>query len=262
MPNTGLSQRRSIDLNADAGESYGSWRMGRDDELFEHLTSVNLACGFHAGDPLVMLDAIDLASRLGVAIGAHPGYPDLVGFGRRALAMSSAELHAAVVYQVGVLDSMLRAKGKKLHHVKAHGALYLQATADLETARTVARAVSDVAPAAPFVGLGGPGGEKTRAAAREFGLRYVEEAFPDRGYDPAGRLLPRDHPGALVLDPAEAGERAVSMVSQGRVQAVDGTWAEITADTLCIHGDNLQSVEIAWAVRSALAASGVEVAAF
>lgn len=252
----------SIDINADAGESFGAWRMGQDEALFAHLTSVNLACGFHAGDPVTMLKAIDQATRLGVAIGAHPGYPDLVGFGRRALAMSGSELYAAVVYQVGALESMLRARGQALHHVKAHGALYLQMTRDELTALTVARAVRDVAPDAPLVVLGGPGGDKMRSAAREFGLRHVDEAFPDRGYEPSGHLVPRAHEQALVLEPALAAERAVSMATEGRVRAVDGSWAEINADTLCIHGDNAESVQIAAAVRAALLASGLKVAAF
>lgn len=251
-----------MDLNADAGESFGPWKMGQDEELFPELTSVNLACGFHAGDPVVMLAAIERASRLGIAMGAHPGYPDLVGFGRRALAMSSEELYAAVVYQVGALDSMLRSTGQRLHHVKAHGALYLQMTRDEDVARVVAKAVGDVAPETPLVVLGGPGGEKMRVAAREHGLRHVDEAFPDRGYEPSGHLLPRSHPSALVLDPALAAERAVSMATEGRVRTLDGSWAEITAETLCIHGDNQQSVEIARAVRTALEANGVTVAPF
>lgn len=252
----------SIDINADAGESFGAWRMGQDEALFAHLTSVNLACGFHAGDPVTMLNAIDHANGLGVAIGAHPGYPDLVGFGRRALAMSQSELYASVVYQVGALDSMLRARGQALHHVKAHGALYLQMTRNPQTAQTVARAVRDVAPDAPLVVLGGPGGETMRAAAREFGLSHVNEAFPDRGYEPTGHLLPRAHEHALVLDPALAAERAVTMATEARVRAVDGSWAELSAETLCIHGDNQESVEIAAAVRAALVASGVRVTAF
>jgi len=251
-----------IDLNADAGESFGPWSMGRDEELFKELTSVNLACGFHAGDPVVMLEAIARAAQLGVAVGAHPGYPDLVGFGRRHLAMSGEELYAAVVYQVGALRTMLQMQGLRLHHVKAHGALYLQMTRDDTTARAVAKAVSAAAPEAPLVVLGGPGGEKMRAAAQEYGLRYVNEAFPDRGYASSGHLLPRSHEAALVLDAARAAERAVAMVREGRVEAWDGGWAEIEAETLCIHGDNAEAVEIAGAVRRALEASGVKVRAF
>jgi UPF0271 protein len=251
-----------VDINADAGESFGPWVMGRDEELFAHLTSVNLACGFHAGDPKVMLESIDRAARLGVAVGAHPGYPDLVGFGRRALAMSSDELYAAVVYQVGALKAMLEMRGLRLHHVKAHGALYLRMMRDEDTARAVARAVRDVAPEAPVVVLGGPGGAIMRAAAEEHGLGYVNEAFPDRGYAATGHLLPRSHWAALVLDPERAAQRAVTMVLEKRVEAWDGGWAEVEADTLCIHGDNAESVDIAAAVRRALEASGVRVQAF
>lgn len=256
------SNRHYIDLNADAGESFGHWRLGQDDALFPQLTSVNLACGFHAGDPLVMLESIDRAARLSVAIGAHPGYPDLVGFGRRALAMSSEELCAAVIYQVGALKSMLEANGRHLHHVKTHGALYLQMTRDDMAAKAVAKAVSIVSPEAPLVVLGGPAGAKMRSAALEHGVKVVNEAFPDRSYDAEGYLLPRSHPNALILDADLAAQRAVTMAKEGRVAAFGGGVAELDADTLCIHGDNLESVEIARAVRRALESSGVQLQAF
>ncbi len=254
--------RGTLDLNADAGESFGPWVMGDDEALFRELTSVNLACGFHAGDPSRMLEAIARAERLGVAVGAHPGYPDLVGFGRRFLAMSAAELHAAVVYQVGALRAMLEARGMRLHHVKAHGALYLQMARDDATATAVARAVSHVAPEAPLVVLGGPGGDKMRAAAAACGVRSVDEAFPDRAYDSAGNLVPRSHPRSLIRDPEAAAERAVAMVTLGRVEALDGSQASIRAETLCVHGDNPEAVQIAAAVRRGLAANGVELRAF
>lgn len=256
------SSRRFIDLNADAGESFGHWKLGQDQALFGELTSVNLACGFHAGDPLVMLEAIDLAARSQVAIGAHPGYPDLAGFGRRYLAMSGEELCAAVIYQVGALKAMLEAKGMRLHHVKAHGALYLQMTRDDEAARAVAKAVSIVAPEAPLVVLGGPAGSKMRAAANEHGIEFVNEAFPDRSYDAEGYLLPRSHPKALVLDAGLAAERAVNMATEGRVSAYGGGSAELDVDTLCVHGDNAEAVAIAAAVRTALESGGVQLRPF
>lgn len=257
-----LGDNHYIDLNADAGESFGHWKIGQDDALFSELTSVNLACGFHAGDPLVMLETIDLAVRKHVAIGAHPGYPDLVGFGRRHLDMSSEELCAAVIYQVGALKAMLNAKGMRLHHVKAHGALYLHMTSSDDTARAVANAVSIVAPEVPLVVLGGPGGSKMRAAALEYGLSFVNEAFPDRSYDVGGYLLPRSHPNALVLNADLAAERAVTMVKEGQVVAFGGGTADLDVDTLCVHGDNAESVEIAAAIRKALESSGVQLRAF
>lgn len=250
------------DLNADAGESFGPWKLGQDEALFGELTSVNLACGFHAGDPLVMLESIERASRLGVAIGAHPGFPDLVGFGRRNLEMRSDELYAAVIYQVGALQSMLNSQGLKLHHVKAHGALYLQMARDETAARAVARAVSTVAPDAPLVVQGGPGGNKMRAAALEHGLKVANEAFPDRAYDTAGHLVPRSHPNALILDPNLAAERAVTMVKEGWVSALGGGSAEVEVDTLCVHGDNPEAVEIATSIRRALESNGVQLRAF
>lgn len=255
-------RKQHIDLNADAGESFGHWKLGQDEELFRELTSVNLACGFHAGDPLVMLDAIERAARLGVAVGAHPGYPDLVGFGRRYLAMSSDELYASVVYQVGALKANLEARGMSLHHVKAHGALYLQMARDDEVAMTVAKAVGVIAPEAPLVVLGGPGGDKMRAAALKYGLEVANEGFPDRAYDLEGYLLPRSHPNALVLDADIASKRAVAMTKEGSVTAFEGGTTELEVDTLCIHGDNAESVAIATAVRKELEAGGISLRAF
>lgn len=226
------------------------------------LTSVNLACGFHAGDPLVIMKAIARGARHHVAIGAHPGYPDLVGFGRRYLAMNSDEVCAAVMYQIGALKAMLEAEGMPLHHVKAHGALYLQMTRDDATASAVAKAVSRVAPDAPLVVLGGPGGNKMRAAALEYGLTVINEAFPDRSYDADGFLLPRSHPSALILDAEFAAERAVAMVTEGRVAAHGGGTAAMDVETLCIHGDNAESVDIASAVRKAVEAANVRLRAF
>lgn len=176
--------------------------------------------------------------------------------------MSSEELCAAVIYQVGALKSMLEAKEMYLHHVKAHGALYLQMTRDDAVAKAVAKAVSIVAPEAPLVVLGGPGGARMRSAALEYGLKVVNEAFPDRSYDAEGYLLPRSHPNALILEAEFAAERAVAMVKEGRVAAFGGGVAELDVDTLCVHGDNPESVEIAAAVREALEADGVQLRAF
>lgn len=252
----------TVDLNADAGESFGPWRMGRDEEVFKEITSVNLACGFHAGDPLVMLRGIERAAELGVAVGAHPGFPDLGGFGRRDMSLADDELLALVAYQVGALASMLAAHGLKLHHVKAHGALYLQMAAKRTTADVVARAVAKVAPGVPLVVLGGPGGDHMRAAAEASGVPFVNEAFPDRAYDARGHLVPRSQPGALILDAATAAKRAVRMVKEGSVAALGGGNAKVEADTLCVHGDNEEALGIARALRSALEAAGVQIRAY
>ncbi|AEB12907.1 LamB/YcsF family protein [Marinithermus hydrothermalis] len=248
-----------VDLNADAGESFGAWRMGQDEALFPLLTSVNLACGFHAGDPRTMLRAVRLAKSHGVRVGAHPGFPDLVGFGRRDLDASPEEVYADVLYQIGALAAFLRLEGMPLHHVKPHGALYLRMARDPEIARAVAQAVKDYDPELPLVLLGGTAMEE---AARAVGARYVREAFPDRAYLSNGQLAPRRMEGALVHDPKRAAERAVQMVVEGKVKALDGGWVEVKAETLCIHGDNPESVAIARAVREALLAAGVEVRPF
>ncbi len=250
---------RTIDLNADAGESFGRWQLGHDEELFPLLSSVNLATGFHAGDPRVMLRSVRLAKRHGVAVGAHPGFPDLVGFGRRDLAASPEEAYTDVLYQIGALSAFLRLEGLPLHHVKPHGALYLRMLRDEALARAVAQAVKDYDPDLPLVLLGGTPMEE---AAKAVGVRYVREAFPDRAYLSDGRLAPRSMEGALIRDPKEAARRAVQMVLEGEIEALDGGRVKVEAETLCVHGDNPEAVAIARAVREALIEHGVEIKAF
>ena len=250
---------RTIDLNADAGESFGRWQLGHDEELFPLLSSVNLATGFHAGDPRVMLRSVRLAKRHGVAVGAHPGFPDLVGFGRRDLAASPEEAYTDVLYQIGALSAFLRLEGLPLHHVKPHGALYLRMLRDEALARAVAQAVKDYDPDLPLVLLGGTPMEE---AAKAVGVRYVREAFPDRAYLSDGRLAPRSMEGALIRDPKQAARRAVQMVLEGEIEALDGGRVKVEAETLCVHGDNPEAVAIARAVREALVEHGVEIKAF
>ncbi|MDZ7802220.1 MAG: 5-oxoprolinase subunit PxpA [Trueperaceae bacterium] len=250
-----------VDLNADAGESFGAWPMGADTRLFPALSSVNVACGFHAGDPATMLRTVRLAREHGVAIGAHPGYPDLVGFGRRDMAVDPEQVHADVLYQLGALSGILRAEGLALHHVKPHGALHHRVTQDEAAADAVARAIRDVSADVPFVVLGGPGGTVMQQAAQAHGLRTIREAFPDRAYLASGTLAPRTMPGALVHDPDEVAARAVAMVTRGEVPAVDGGSTRVEAETLCIHGDGPRAPDIAAAVREALEGAGVEVRA-
>ncbi len=251
-----------VDLNADAGESYGSWRMGMDERLFPLMTSVNLACGFHAGDPVTILAAVRHAVGAGVAVGAHPGFADLIGFGRRDLAASPDEVYADVLYQVGALRAIIEVEGATLHHVKPHGALYLRMARDPEIAGAVASAVRDVAPGLPLVVLAGAGGTVMRDAAERAGLPTAAEAFPDRAYLASGALASRATLGAVLRDPQVAARRAVRMVVERRVETIDGDDIELEPETLCVHGDNLESVEIATAVRAALEDAGVEVRAF
>jgi 5-oxoprolinase (ATP-hydrolysing) subunit A len=248
---------RSIDLNADVGESFGPWPMGADEELIPLVSSVNVACGAHAGDPVTMLRTVRLAARHGVAVGAHPGYPDLAGFGRRDLAMSAAELEGSLLVQVGGLVAVARVAGTAVRHVKPHGALYNRAATDADLATTVAAAVHELDPGLALVGLAG---SASIAAGRAAGLRVLEEAFADRAYEPDGTLRSRRLPGAL-LSAEDAAAQTVSIAREGRVRTTDGSWLEVRADTICIHGDSPGAVEIATAVRAALAGAGVVVAA-
>ncbi|HEX7005055.1 MAG TPA: 5-oxoprolinase subunit PxpA [Trueperaceae bacterium] len=246
--------RHSIDLNADAGESYGPWPMGRDEELFPLVTSVNLACGFHAGDPLTIQRSVRLAYEHGTAVGAHPGFPDRVGFGRREMKTSAEEAHADVLYQLGALSAFA-----ELHHVKPHGALYMQMGRDEGLCRAVAAAVKAFAEELPLVVLAGSSME---AWARAEGVRTVAEAFPDRGYLASGLLASRALPGSLIRSPEAAAARALAMTRGEPFETLDGARVRLEAETLCIHGDNPEAVEIARAVREALEEAGVEVAAF
>lgn len=245
-----------IDLNADAGESFGNWKLGRDEELFPLISSVNVACGFHAGDPMTIRHTLKLAQQTGVAVGAHPGFPDLVGFGRRELAATPDEVYADVLYQVGALCAFLKVAQMPLHHLKAHGALYNLATKDPETARAIAQAVKDYDPQLPLVVLPHT---PLEAEAQKLGLRTIAEAFPERGYSRDGRLAPRGTAGAWIHSPAEAARRAVQMVVRGEVEAVDGGMVPVRTQTLCIHGDNPSAVEIARAIREALQAEGITI---
>ncbi|RTH98608.1 hypothetical protein CSW29_09470 [Thermus scotoductus] len=248
-----------VDLNVDAGESYGTFTYGHDREIFPLVTSVNLACGFHGGSPTRIREAVALAKAHGVAVGAHPGFPDLVGFGRRDMALSPEEVYADVLYQIGALYAFLKTEGLSLHHVKPHGALYLRACRDRETARAIAEAVKAFDPEVPLVVLPGTVYEEE---ARRTGLRVVLEAFPERAYLRNGQLAPRSLPGSWISDPKEAARRALRMVLERKVEALDGGEVEVKAETLCIHGDNPNAPEVARAVRRALEEAGIEVKPF
>jgi len=248
-----------IDMNIDAGESYGAWSMGDDAGTFPYATSVNLACGFHGGDPASMFAAARLAMEYGLAIGAHPGLPDLVGFGRRRLDVTPDQAYNDVVYQIGALQGILGVLGGTLHHVKLHGAFSTHVAVDPAVADGVLRAVHDVDPALPLICTAGSQLERSAAA---IGHPSVAEAFPERGYAPDGQLAKRGTPGAVITDVDEAARRAVRMAVEGKVDAIDGTPVSFDARTLCIHGDNPHAGRIAAAVRGALEAAGVELAAF
>lgn len=248
-----------IDLNADLGEGFGAWTMGADEAVLAYVTSANVACGFHAGDPLVIDRTVSRAARAGVAVGAHPSHFDLRGFGRREIAADPAEVEADVVYQVSAVAGFARAHGAQLTHVKPHGALFNQAARDERLARAIARGVARLGRDLVLVGLAGS--EAMREAARAEGLRFAAEAFADRAYDRDGHLVPRSVPGAVLTDPDSAAAKAVRIVRDGRVESIDGVEVALQADTLCLHGDNPHALAIARAVRQALEAAGVSVRA-
>ena len=250
--------RSRIDLNADVGESFGPWPMGADEALVPLVSSVNVACGAHAGDPATILRTVALAARHGVAVGAHPGYPDLAGFGRRDLEMSAADLRASLVVQVGAVIAGARVGGVAVRHVKPHGALYNRSARDPALAAVVAEAIRDLDPSLALVGLAG---SRSIEAGRAAGLAVLAEAFADRRYEPDGSLRSRTLPGAL-LGPEDAAAQAVSIVRDGGVSASDGSRLAVAADTLCIHGDSPDAVAIAQAVRAALETAGIAVEAW
>ena len=248
-----------IDLNADLGESFGRWRMTGDLALLDLVTSANIACGFHAGDPSVMLETVREAAARGVAIGAHPGYPDLLGFGRRELDASPDEVKAYVIYQIGALQACCTAAGTTLRYVKPHGALYNRAVRHMPTARAINDAVLAVDPGLVLLGLAG---SAWLDEARGAGLTVAAEAFIDRAYEPDGSLTPRSEPGAVLQDPDACARRAVSMVTEARVTARDGTVLPLRPDSLCAHGDGPTAQALLAAVRQRLADAGVRVEAF
>jgi len=248
----------SVDLNCDMGESFGAYRIGADDEVFPFITSANIACGFHGGDPAVMRTTIARAIEHGVAIGAHPGFPDLAGFGRRNLEVTASEAYDMVVYQVGALQGFATAAGVRLQHVKAHGALYNMAAARLELAQAIARAVRDVDRRLVLFGL--PGSHLIAAASDE-GLAVANEAFADRNYMPDGSLVSRRRADAHVTDANDATQRAIRMVREGLVRAVDGSDVAIRVDTICLHGDGPHAADFAKRLRSSFENAGITVRA-
>lgn len=247
-----------IDLNGDLGESFGAWRMGDDDALLTQLSSANIACGFHAGDPDIMRHTVARAIAHGVAIGAHVSLPDLQGFGRREFSMTPSEVHALTLYQIGALHAFTRAVGTRLAHVKPHGALYNMAARDAVLANAIARAVRDFNPQLRLFGLAG---SALIAAGSALGLNVVAEGFVDRRYRADGSLQPRREPDAVIDDIELATAQAIGLARDGEVLALDGQKLPLQVDTLCLHGDGAHAVQLARRVRAALQAAGLRVAA-
>lgn len=247
-----------IDLNCDMGESFGAYTIGADEEIMPLVSSANIACGFHGGDPLVMRRAVRLARQHGVAVGAHPGYRDLAGFGRRPIACSPDEIYGDVLYQIGALAAFCQAEGVTLRHVKPHGALYNTAAADPAVAQAIAAAVADFD---RRLFLFAPPGSALEEAGVAAGLRVVREAFADRRYSADGTLLPRAQPGSVLHDPGEAAAQACQIACGRTVTAATGEVVAVAARSICVHGDHAGAAERLRRIREALAAAGVEVAA-
>jgi 5-oxoprolinase (ATP-hydrolysing) subunit A len=245
-----------VDLNCDFGESFGIYRLGEEKEILQYVTSVNVACGFHAGDPLVMRKTVQMALEQKVAIGAHPGFPDLLGFGRRNMAVTPEEAYAYVVYQIGALAAFVKAEGGTMSHVKPHGALYNMAAKDAALAEAIAKAVYDVDPTLILYGLAG---SELIRAGKKIGLRTASEVFADRTYQQDGSLTPRSDPRALIVDEQEAVLQVLAMVKEKRVRSLQGIDVPIEAETICIHGDGKKAVLFAKRLYEALRKEGVDI---
>jgi UPF0271 protein len=248
-----------IDLNCDMGEGFGVYAMGYDEQVMPFVTSINVACGFHASDPSNMLRTVQLAKKHGVAVGAHPSFPDLVGFGRRNMAATPEEIRADTIYQIGALWAFCQSEGVRLQHVKPHGALYNMAATDIRIATAIAEAIRSVDPRLFMLCLGK---SQMVEAAKKVGARYVEEAFADRAYTNEGTLVPRSKPGAVIHDIGLVAERVLSMVKHQRVTSIDGVEIPIVAQTVCVHGDTPEAVEMTKLIRKRLEESAIVVAPF
>lgn len=244
----------AMDLNCDMGESYGTYVLGFDEQAMPHVTSLNVACGFHASDPDNMAKTVKLAKKYGTAVGAHPGYPDLVGFGRRQMALTADEVKHAVMYQIGALEGFCRAEGVRMQHVKAHGALYNTAGEDLSIATAIAEAIRQINPELFMLCLAN---SKMVTAAKNVGVRYVEEAFADRAYTEQGTLVSRKTAGSVIHDTEEVVGRVLLMVKEKKVRTLDGKMIPLDAQTICVHGDTPGAVEMILAIRKAFDNEGI-----
>ncbi len=248
-----------VDINCDMGESFGIYRIGNDEEVIKHITSSNIACGFHASDPVIMEKTVKLCKEHNVMAGAHPGYPDLIGFGRRFMDLSEKELVNSVIYQVGALKGFLDLSGISLQHVKLHGALYNymvnQEKLFLNIITSVRKAFGDVI----FLTLGTKRTAKLKKVCKQEGIKLALEAFPDRMYTDEGELLPRQHKEAVLKDHDRIAKRAAKMVKERGIESVNGQWIEMDIDTLCIHGDNMESIEAAKHIHGHVRGEGIEI---
>jgi UPF0271 protein len=253
IENGGMRMYR-VDLNCDMGESFGVYRIGNDEDILNYVTSANIACGFHAGDPSTMRRTVHMALEKGVSIGAHPGLPDLIGFGRRNMAITPEEAYDLIVYQVGALYAFVKAAGGNMQHVKPHGALYNMAAKDQALSEAIAKAVYDIDPTLVLFGLAGS--ELIKAGER-IGLKTANEVFADRTYQQDGSLTSRREPNALINDEQEAIQQVIRMVKEGKVRSQQGVDVNIQADTICIHGDGPHALTFAKKIREDLIESGI-----
>lgn len=250
------SMKFYVDLNSDIGEGYGSYKLGMDEEIIKCVSSINLACGWHAGDPMIMDKTVKLAIEHGVNVGAHPGYPDLLGFGRRAMTITREEAKNYMLYQTGALMAFTKANGINLQHMKLHGGFYNKACVDPELAAGVIDGIETLDKDIILMVLSG---SYIAKEAKKRGLRVSEEVFADRGYNPDGTLVNRSKPGAFVKDIDEALPRVIRMIKEGKVTAVDGQDIDIKADSICVHGDNPKAMEFVQKIRAGLIEAGIEI---
>ncbi|UYO36014.1 LamB/YcsF family protein [Bacillus zhangzhouensis] len=248
-----------VDINCDLGESFGQYTIGADEQILEYVTSANIACGFHAGDPTIMRKTVRLALDKGVKIGAHPGLQDLAGFGRRPMAISAKEAYDLVIYQIGALSAFLKAEGGTMQHVKPHGALYNMAAKNTELSESIAKAVYDVDPNLVLFGLSG---SELALAGERIGLQVAHEVFSDRTYQTDGTLTSRREPHALIEEDERAVHQVVRIVREGKVRTVQGEDIELKADTVCIHGDGSRALQFAKTITAKLKEAGIHLKAF
>ena len=252
--------KHSIDMNSDVGESFGCYKLGLDEDVIPLISSANIACGFHAGDPAVMRRTVSIAREYSVALGAHPGFPDLIGFGRRNMDLTLAEIKDSVTYQIGALQGFAAVQGLRLQHVKPHGALYNMAVANVEIWDAVAEVMAAIDPQLILFALAGPHRKQIEAIGAKYGVRIAFEFFGDRAYNPDGSLVSRKKPGAVIHDHNQVAEKVLKMVEEGRVVCIDGSEIELSADTICVHGDNPAALELVKTIRNSLQAAGIRIA--
>ncbi|MDR3262746.1 MAG: LamB/YcsF family protein [Clostridiales bacterium] len=246
-----------VDLNCDLGESFGAYKLGEDGEVIKYITSANVACGYHASDPLVMSETVKMCKDYGVAVGGHPGFPDLLGFGRRNIDVTPTEAKTYVQYQAGAIDAFCRAHGVRLQHIKPHGALYNMAGKDILLARAICEGLKEFDKDIILLGLSG---SAMIIAAEEAGLKVAKEVFADRGYEDDGSLVKRGKPGAMIEDENQAIERVIRMVKDGKVKSVNGRDIDIKADSVCVHGDGPKALDFVKKINAKLTESGVKLA--